>query len=1505
LTPFFDFHPIIGAWFRSRYAGPTDAQTAGWPSIAAGRHTLIAAPTGSGKTLAAFLACIDRLLKQSLAAQLSDDVRVVYVSPLRALSNDMHRNLEVPLAEINQRAEELGFPPLGIRVGLRTSDTTASQRASLVRRPPHLLVTTPESLYLMLTAAKSRETLRHVDTVIVDEIHAMVGNKRGSHLSISLERLERLCGKRLQRIGLSATQKPIERTASFLVGAGAEAGNATSDANSATTPDSRRQTPDAHCQILDVGHARERDLQIELPRTELGVVCMHEQWDEINERIIELIHEHRTTLIFVNTRRLAERLTHQLTEKLGEGHVDSHHGSLSSVKRLETERKLKTGELKAVVATASLELGIDIGFVDLVIQIGSPRSIATFLQRIGRSGHSLGLVPKGRLFALSRDELMESLALFRAVRRGLLDSVPVPEAPLDILAQQIVAEVAAEDWDVDELFALVRRAYPYQRLSRAEFDRTVEYLSEGIARGAGRGRAYLHHDHVGKRLKARKGARLAAIANGGAIPETGAYRVIAEPEETAVGTVDEDFAVESMRGDVFLLGNTSWQILHVRGGEVRVRDAHGAAPTIPFWFGEAPGRSLELSQEVSNFREDLESQLADPPAAERWVVAETGCSAEVARQAVPYALSEKAAIGLLPSCKRVVFERFFDETGGMQLVVHAPFGGAINRAWGLAMRKRFCRSFDFELQATADDDGFLLSIGPQHSFPLESLFPMVTSHNARELLEQAVLRIPMFQVRWRWNVTRALLVLRRRGSQKVPPALQRFRAEDLLSAVFPRLTGCQEHSAGEIELPDHPLARQTMEDCLHEPLDIDGFKDVLRAVERGEITFVARDTREPSPFALEMLNASPYAFLDGGEIQDRRARAVSTPRGLSLEATRDLGRLDPGAIAQVVEEAQPFVRDADELHDALLNRIVLPADQTLPEWRAFFEELSSQRRAAAITLPATDRTAWIAAERLPAVQILYPDASPQPPIAAPSTVRHDWTSVDARVGMVRGLLEICGPTTAPLVSEQLAITLGQAETALEALEGEGVVLRGRFTPSDEPSPSDAGPIEWCHRRLLARIHRLTIDGLRKQIQPVDVRTFWRFLARHQGLLPDARKSGVNGLFDVITMLQGIDVPAVAWERDLLPARVAAYQPQWLDELCLAGEIGWGRLFPPVVNGDHGRPMAAITRIAPVSLFLRSDLDWLSATRTRDEQLELLTSPARHVVELLTSQGAMFAADLARQTQMLPAQLDEALGELVTRGLVTADGFGGLRQLVGENRRHSRMHAKRRRAGLLRKRNTAGGAGRWSLWRPGTTNNEADRDTLVEQWAWQLLRRWGVVFRDLLAKEVGAPSWYELSQVYRRLEARGQIRGGRFIAGVGGEQFGTGDAVQQLRGLRDAEPHAELVVISAADPMNLTGIVTDEARTPSTAANRVAYFNGIPVAALKSREVIWLGEVSEPTRNTILTAFGQPSRLPTEERPAALEAEADGPDLAAQPSDGKRRSRRTYRPPSGIPRPLIR
>ena len=877
----------------------------------------------------------------------------------------------------------------------------------------------------------------------------------------------------------------------------------------------------------------------------------------------------------------------------------SHHGSLSAQIRLKTERRLKSGQLKAVVATASLELGLDIGSIDLVIQIGSPRAITTLLQRIGRSGHSLGLVPKGRLFALTRDELLECMALMRAVRAGRLDAVPIPEAPLDVLAQQIVAEVSAQEWGSDKLFALCRRAFPYRNLSREQFDRTVDYLSEGITRSTGRSRVYLHHDQVGRRLRARKGARIAALTNGGAIPEIATYRVVAEPDGTVVGSLDEDFSIESQRGDVFLLGNTSWRILNIRGGDVNVADAQGAPPTIPFWRGEAPGRTLELSEEVSRLREELESRIDDcglrnseiqnpKSAIINWLVTEIGCCEFAAEQTLQYAAAQKAAIGLLPTQKRVVFERFFDESGGMQLVVHAPFGSAVNRAWGLAMRKRFCRSFDFELQATADDDGFILSLGPQHSFPIESLFPMLSVRNARLLLEQAVLAIPMFQIRWRWNATRALLVLRRQNGKKVPPAFQRFRADDLLTAVFPKLTGCQENITGDHEIPDHPLVQQTMQDCLLEALDVEGLERVLSNIERGEITLVARDTREPSPFSYELLNANRYAFLDGGEIQERRARAVSVRRSLTVESVSDLDRLDPEAIEMVRREAQPLIRNADELHDVLLSRIVLLVPETT-DMETCYRDLAEAGRATTISLP-DGSVGWVAAERLPAAQAVFPDAVFDPPIAAPQGVRTEWPATEARTALVRSLIEICGPTTANELAARLSITESQTSASLEALEGEGVVLRGNFTPNlksqfDESEiPNPQSKIEWCHRRLLARIHRLTLQGLRRQIEPVEADVFVRFLTRHHGLLPSQRRTGPNGLFEVVATLQGLDVPAVCWERDLFPARLDGYRPQWLDELCLTGEVSWGRLFPPRRDLDHSRPMAALTRVALLGIF---------------------------------------------------------------------------------------------------------------------------------------------------------------------------------------------------------------------------------------------------------------------------------------------------------------------------------
>ena len=1629
---FFGFHPLIERWFQTRFSEPTEPQRLGWPNIGEGDNTLIAAPTGSGKTLTAFLAVIDRLLKDSIDGKLEDGVRAIYVSPLRALSNDMHRNLSEPLEELNALATE-EFPDVPIaalRVGLRTGDSTPSQRAALVRKPPHIVVTTPESLFLLLTAEKGRAALKSVDTIIVDEIHALVRDKRGSHLALTIERLESLCERPLQRIGLSATQKPIERIAEFLVGScRPEQAQRSSgdhepniDRNAGTAQSLFRPTlhdvrfpPSDLPKIVDVGYSRELDLKIEVPPSDLSAVCSTEQWGEINERIVELINSHRSTLIFVNTRRMAERVTHQLSEILGDDQVGSHHGSLSSKLRLNTEQLLKSGDLKAVVATASLELGLDVGFIDLVIQIGSPRSIATFLQRVGRSGHSLGKTPKGRLFALTRDELVESMGLIRAIRAGRLDVIPIPECPIDVLAQQVVAEVACREWSTDDLFVLFRRAWPFRNLKREDFNETLRFLSEGLTDRSGRGRVYIHQDLVQKRLRTRPGARIVAASNAGAIPEVAEFRVVAQPEGVVVGTLDEDFALESHAGQIILLGNTSWRMEGVRGTDVHVSDAGGVPPTVPFWRGEAPGRTLELSEEVSRIREDLEAKLKalpetviaswwedsdiEPPApaaglSEKgptpsrsaqdvqpsevkfpasqtefrnstadivcWLVKETDCSDYAARQVVSYLAAQIAAVGMVPTQKRVIFERFFDESGGMQMVVHAPFGARVTQAWGLSMRKRFCVSFDFELQATADDDGFILSLGPQHSFPLESMFPMLTSENAQRLLEQAILYIPMFQIRWRWNANRALLVPRRDKGKRIPPNLQRFRADDLLSSVFPLLTGCQENVVGELAMPEHILLRQTMEDCLREALDIDGLVDVLRKVEAGEIEFVARDTREPSPFSYELLTSNPYAFLDGGELPERRARAVSTRRSLTVDSVSDLGRLDPLAIEQVASEAQPVVRNADELHDVLLTRIVVPDDE-MEDWRGWLEELILQRRATSVTATG-GVTVWTAAERIPAVLAMFPETPLRPEIQAPDGVQLEWNSVEGRVAAMRGLLETSGPLTHEEAARRTGTKPNQAFAALEALEGEGIVLRGRFRDSGAtaglPSsvlPHDVGTAgqassgthssantaepapEWCHRRLLSRIHRLTMQGLRQQIQPVSPDVFLRFLTHHHGLTAKTRRAGVNGLFEAVSLLQGYDLSAVCWERDVLPARVEGYRAAWLDELCLSGEVAWGRLFPPKREADSP---ALLTRVVPVSLFLRSDLDWL-ATGTAAEDNESLSVAASEILETLKHHGAVFASDLQQQLKVGSCELNDALGELVSRGKIAADGFGGLRLLLQSKRPSPSVS---RRSGLARTRNSAGNTGRWSIWQrepevseamPQTNSQPTDVDeNPVEQWAWQLLRRWGVVFRDLLEREAGTPRWWELLQIYRRLEARGEIRGGRFITGVAGEQFALGDTVKKLRHLRDDTPDNanrnisktatvragfllsgdtdaaatpalsqprraasgasafgtassdELVMISAADPLNLVGIITPHTRVPAAAHNRIALLNGKPIAALINGEVSFLEAVRATQRDGLARALrGQNADI---ESDRIFESQADSGDAAEETSKPSRK-----------------
>jgi len=1424
------FHPLIRDWFASRFDAPTEPQALAWPNIAAGRDTLIAAPTGSGKTLSAFLVCFDSLLREAEAGELSDEIRVVYVSPLRALSNDIERNLNRPLSEIRWLAEEQGLEPPNIRAAVRTGDTTASQRAAMLRKPPHILVTTPESLYLLLTSEKAREKLRNVQTVIVDEIHALARDKRGSHLTLTLERLNHLCCRRPQRIGLSATQRPMEAIASFLTGC----------ENGEPRP----------CEIIDAGHVRDLDVGVFTPPTRLEAVCSNDQWAEVYDGLATMVEQHRSTLIFVNTRRLAERVSHHLREVLGEDAVASHHGSLAKETRHDAEQRLKNGQLKAIVATASLEMGIDIGYIDLVCQIGSPRAISTFLQRVGRSGHSLGKTPKGRLFPLTRDQLLECLALVRAVKRGRLDAIEIPREPLDILIQQIIAAAACDEWDCDELYAMCRGAEPFSKLPRDEFNKLLNIAADGIAQKRG---AYLHYDRINERVSGRRGARLAAITSGGAIPETAEYRVVTEEDRTVVGSLDEDFAIESQAGDVFLLGNTSWRVRSVRNGEVNVSDAHGAPPSIPFWFGEAPGRTVELSHELSDLRSDL--------ANENITADEVGANEDCMRQASEYLAAQKSALGVVPTATDIVFERFFDESGGMQLVIHAPLGSRINRAWGLALRKRFCRSFDFELQAAADDNGVLLSMSPQHSFPVDRLFKMLHAGNARDLLEQALLAAPMFQVRWRWNVTRALAVLRRSGGKKVPPHLQRFRSEDLLSACFPETVGCLENHHGPVEIPDHPLVRQTMFDCLHEAMDIDRWLAMLDDVEAGRVRFIAKETREPSPFAAELLNANPYAFLDDAPLEERRTRAISTRRGASADAVADLARLDPDAIRQVVAEAWPQVRDPAELHDALMTLTVVFASEIGQAyddgWRDWMPELVSDGRANSATMP-DGRVIWFATENSPLVEAIYPQATFACDIELPKSLQREWSQSEGWVELVRGRVTFAGPTTAAELATPLGLTVDQVFAALESLEAEGLVLRGRFSEQAEDSEigSDDKAIEWCERRLLARIHRLTLDGLRRQIQPVSPESYVQFLAEHHHLT-DKDLGGPLGAKAAIARLQGFQLAAGSWEGSILPARVSEYETASLDQLFMSGELVWGRLQQPQRSADDGPLANGITRTAPIALMLRSDVPWLLPQHLNSPDSDsghhrpkpVLRGNAEATFEALQVRGALFFQELAAASELLPTHLEESLRELAAHGLVTADGFGAVRAIVAPKRSGRRNNLRGNRRGLG---NPVAPMGRWSLFPgPNTPPEPAER---IERWCMQLLDRYGVVFRDLLTRETAAPPWWELVRAFRRLELRGRIRGGRFVSGVGGEQFATDDAVSKLRKVRDREESLPWLVISAVDPLNLSGIVTDGPRITANHKNRLILLEGRCVASLSASEVTFHEDVSQDEENLMRKAL---------------------------------------------------
>ncbi|HUL11478.1 MAG TPA: DEAD/DEAH box helicase [Methylococcaceae bacterium] len=1420
------FHPAVAAWFRETFSAPTDCQSQAWAAIKQDRHTLIAAPTGSGKTLAAFLAAIDDLVHAGTDRGLRDATQVLYISPLKALSNDIQKNLELPLDGINKKLFELGYPNVAIRSQVRTGDTSAVARAAMIRQPPHILVTTPESVYILLTSEGGRRMLKSVGTVIVDEIHAVLGGKRGSHLALSLERLERLTDGRLTRIGLSATQKPIEAVARFLTGGPED------------------------CHIIDTGHMRRLDLAIEVPDSPLEAVLSQQAAKEIYDRMARLIESHKTTLIFVNTRRMAERLARALSERLGEDNITSHHGSLAREQRLSAECRLKEGKLKALVATASLELGIDIGDVELVCQLGTTGSIATFLQRVGRSGHFAGGIPKGRLFPTSRDDLIECLALLDAVRRRELDRLCIPPKPLDVLAQQIVAMVACEDWSEHELFETVRRAYPYRDLKRDEFDDVVKMLAEGFSTRRGLRAAHLHRDGIHRRLRARRGARLTAITCGGAIPDNADYRVILEPAGEFIGTVDEDFAIESMTGDIFQLGNASWRVLRIEAGTLRVEDAHGLPPSIPFWFGEAPGRTRELSLAVSRLRQEIAARVEiiddtempystaslSAPAVEKrealtnagiartagWIQDTFNISAEAAEQAVAYIAAAKAALGVMPSFDTVVFERFFDESGGMQFIIHAPFGSRLNRAWGLALRKRFCRSFNFELQAAATENAVILSLSRSHSFPLEEVARYLSSNTVREILVQALLAAPMFNVRWRWNAVCALALRRFQGGKKTPPYLIRMQAEDLVACVFPDQLACFENIVGDRQIPDHPLVHQTIEDCLTEAMDIDRLLEVIRGIERGSIRVVARDLVEPSPLAAEIVNSRVYSFLDGAPLEERRTRAVASRRWLDPSAASDLGQLDQAAIDRVRREAWPEAGDLEELHDALnVTGFIRHPTETAQHWQGLLSALAVQKRATSLMLPSG--VLWIAAERWPQFRALYPENPCEPQLhLPPEYANQTWEREDALVEILRARLEALGPVTAARLSADMCLPPAQVEQALLKLETEGFVLRGRFTPNTTA-------VEWCERRLLARIHSYTINRLRREIEPVASADFMRFLFRWQRVHPGSKGEGPDSMAVVLEQLEGFETAAVAWESDLLPARIRDYDPTWLDALCLSGKYVWCRL-------TSAQTALAPVKSSPIALLQRKRASaWRTVQPSARDGVDI-SAPARRVVQTLKVHGASFFEELVESSGLLKTQVEIALAELVAKGLANSDSFKGLRALLVPEEK------KRRFRGI----NPFGleEAGRWTLIAPPERPGAETEQAAVEHIAGVLLRRYGVVFRALLTRETTAPPWQSLLRVFRSMEARGEIRGGRFVAGHYGEQFALPGAVEGLRAIRKQPDEDEICAISAADPLNLVGVVTPGAKLPALPGNRILYKAGVPVAVLSGKETRLVGDIGE-------------------------------------------------------------
>jgi ATP-dependent helicase Lhr and Lhr-like helicase len=1507
-----EFHPAVRKWFARRFGAPSQVQERGWPVIAeaqkaAGHDVLLCAPTGSGKTLAAFMWAIDRLVGEAEHGALRDEISVLYVSPLKALANDIRINLEEPLAGVRAVAAGDGLDLATIRAGLRTGDTPAGERAAMLRRPPQILVTTPESLFIQLTSPRFRQKLSAVRYVIVDELHAVAGNKRGAHLMLTLERLERLIrtrgASRPTRIGLSATLNPIETLAAFLAGA---------DVANDGTRNPRR------VRIVRADDSpRQLDLQIIAPGPEIGSLATHQHWEAMYDALAALIREQGTTLVFTLSRRWAERIALALQKRVGVDAVMAHHGSLARAERLQAEQRLKRGELKAIVATSSLELGIDVGAVDLVCQVDSPKSIAAAVQRIGRSGHHLGGIPKGRFFALTIDDLLECAAAVRAVRQGHLDEVEIPTGCMDVAAQQIIA-LATDEEDINEtqLLGVLRSVQNFAQLDLPSLRGLLGQMARQLPERIQGANPKIFYDPVNGRVRARRGARLAAITSGGTIPESGNLDVVIASESRKIGDVEEDFAQESSRGDIFSLGSMPWRVLGISKNRFMVEPAPGMAPSLPFWQTEAAGRSRALSTELCELRQRIASLIARSGGEDEaiaWLGSECALEGEAAKQAVAYIRRGLAALGAVPDERTLVVERFFDGLGGTQIVIHSPWGIRLNRGFGLALRKRLCQSFDFEIQASAIDDAILLALNSRHSFPLDNILTLVNSHTAREVLEQALLDAPMFEVRFRHAATRALSIMRSGRGSKVPAWIQRLRSQELITALFPQRNACLDNRPATTALPDHFIVNETMRECLVETADLPGLEALLRGLEDGSIRPVLVDSIAPSVFAHRVLLAWDYSFLDDGERANRRSRTVTMNRAMAEDVFRNENLaelLSAEAVELVTAEIEgrapsTRARNADELYELIRLHGCVPCGtipvRTSAEPTEWLSTLTMQGRLCRVRLgEAESPEVAIAAEDLALFAAAYPDlkvdansdrdsrrqtagreATPYPPprgqgegtkigrFASSDEEPDRGTAVEE---IVRRALVTSGPLLPVDLVQRLLLPMKEILSALIALEAKGSIFRGHFTHvrrdkaftpvnqrieggakdgTDSPEGID---VQWCDRHVLERIHRQTLNLLRSSVEPCNDADFVAFRLKWNGIGEPHQPTGVNGVRHILERMSALAFTPDVWERAILPARVADYRPEYLDLVCMSGEFAWVAA-PFHAEFEAHRDFPATVAFLP----RKGRCHW-------PPQEMLADAKAQIVAEVLSRFGAQYLDQVAEHANLSERDALSALWRLAAAGLVSNDSFGPLRLLtaapeaaglIGTRRPHREPN---RRDAALRARLQSSLSGRWSRvpqYGPEaaavkiTDTHDAHGVDEAREVALLLLQRHGVLARELMALEQIELSWQQILFALRRLEYAGTIRRGWFVHALSGEQYALPEALEILRGIRERREPQRQAVISAFDPANPFGVLLPGCGVAREAANLLVIRNGCMIGGLAGRALMTPDDFVEASFTDVL------------------------------------------------------